>query len=235
MRRVIYAVLIVILFTAPVRAGDIQPHVTAYGTAVIAVVPDEMRWYLKIENRGPEIEAMAKRHSAIVSDVIAFLDDTGIAEEDIQTSMMQFGEQWEYQKDRRVKTGYYASSQITFKLSNLSKYQVLWEGLSQRPGASIQNISYGCSGRMEIQERARRDALLAAEEKAMAMAAALRVRLGSPLVLEEALPRNHDLMPNTLMANESAFKSGSQPVRSIALGKIEIKSRVKVIYRLISD
>jgi len=232
---IIYIMALIILSAVSAWAGEIQPRVTAYGTAIIEVTPDEMFWSLNIENRGSVINTIASRHSSIVAEIIAFLDDMEVAENDVQTSMMQFGEKWVYKDGQRFKTGYYASSQITFKLTDFLQYQPLWEGLSERPGVSIHNIRYGYSKHIEIQNKATNDALLVAGKKALAMAETLKVGLGNPLLLEENPSLKTDFRSNALMANGASFKSASPETRGFALGKIKIQSRVKVVYGLVSE
>ncbi len=105
-------------------------------------------------------------------------------------------------------------------------------GLAKIKDTSIQNIGYGYSKHIEAQNKARIDALLAARETAFTMAKTLGVDIGGPLMIEDdqsyAVPRRS----NMLMADEAKFRSGSQNSGGYALGKIEVTSRVKVVYQL---
>lgn len=234
MKKIFWAIAFVLFLNMPVWADIDEPHVTAYGTATVEVVPDEMFWSLKINNRGTSIEEIAKQHSKVVLSVLSFLSETGVAKDDTQTSMMRFGENWEYTNGRRVQKGYFASSQVTFKLTDFTKYQHLWIGLSKIKDMSIQNIGYGYSKRIEAENKARIDALLVAKEKAHAMAKTLSVDLGDPLVIEDNQSFVEPLRSKKLMASDAGLGPGSQDAGGIALGKILIKSNVKVVY-LIRD
>ncbi len=233
MKKIFWTITAVLILSMPAWAQDIGPHVTAYGTATLEVTPDEMIWSLKVTNRGPDIKGLAKQHSNIVLSVLSSIGKTGVAKDDTQTSMMQFGENWVHQNGRRIQDGYFASSQVTFKLTDFTKYQHLWTGLSKIKDTSIQNIGYGYSKRIEVQDKARIDALLVAQKKAHIMAKTLNVDLGVPLVIEDnpsfAEPRRF----NMLMASDAGYGSGSQNAGGFALGKILIKSNVKVVYQLI--
>lgn len=207
-----------------------KPHVVAYGTGTVEVIPNEMFWSLKVINKGPDIKEITKQHSNIVLSVLSLLSETGVAKDDTQTSMMQFGKNWEHASGRRVQKGYFASSQVTFKLTDFTKYQHLWVGLSTIKDMNIQNIGYGYSKRIEAENKARIKALLVAKEKAHTMAKTLNVDLGDPLLIEENQSFNEPLRTKMLMENSASFRSGSQDTGSFALGKILIKSNVKVVY-----
>ena len=231
MKKILSVLIFVMALNLPAWAEDTDPRVTVYGTAVVEVTPDEMNWSLKVSNKGPGIEALAEQHSEIVLSVLSFIGKAGVAKDDTQTTMMQFGENWEHSNGRRVQKGYFASSRITFKLTDFSKYQYLWTGLAEIKDMSIQNISYGYSKRTEAQDKARVDALLAAREKAVTMAKTLDVRLGAPLVIEDDPSYAEPRRSNMMMAEAAGFKSGSQG-GGYALGKIEVMSRVKIVFEL---
>src|SRR5690349_14219519 len=46
------------------------PHITVYGTATTEVVPDQMRWFLHVENRGPSLDSVAAEHTSVVGAVL---------------------------------------------------------------------------------------------------------------------------------------------------------------------
>jgi uncharacterized protein YggE len=191
-----------------------------------------MYWTLKVSNRGSRVQELARQHSDIVVSAISFVNDAGVLEENIQTGMMQFGENWTHQNGRRVQEGYFASSQISFKLTDFTQYQHLWIGLSKIRDMSIQNIGYGYSKYREVQDKTRLDALLAAQKKAYAMAETLNVGLGDPLVIEENQVFAETRRSNMLMAEATGPGSVSNDTGGVALGKILINSSVKVVYQI---
>ncbi len=230
MKKIFWIITFVLILNLPVWADAEQPHVTAYGTGTVEVTPDEMFWSLKITNKGIGIEEIAKQHSKIVLSVLSLLGETDIAKDDTQTSMMQFGENWEHEKGRRVQKGFFASSQVTFKLTDFTKYQHLWTGLSKIKDMSIQNIGYGYSKRIEAQKKARIKALLAAREKAYIMAETLGVDLDGPLVIEDNQSFKKPWKSTMLMESSAGSRSVSQDIGGFALGKILINSNIKVVY-----
>ena len=233
MKKIFWIIGFILLLNVPAWAQDIQPHVTVYGTATRQVTPDEMIWSLKVAKKGPGIPELAKQHSSIVLSVLSIIDKTGVAKEDTQTAMMQFGENWEHQNGGRIQNGFFASSQVTFKLKDFTKYQQLWTELSNIKDLSIQNIGYDYSKRIEAQDKARIDALLVAQKKAQTMAETLNAALGDPLVIEDDQAFAEPRGANLLMASEAVYRSGSPAAGGFALGKILIKTNVKLVYQLI--
>ncbi len=230
MKKIFWAIAFVLLLNMPVWADTDKPHVTAYGTATVEVIPDEMFWSLMITNKGPGIKKIAKHHSEIVLSVLSFLDKTGVDRDDTQTSMMQFGENLEYVNGRRVQKGYFASSKVAFKLIDFNRYQHLWTGLSIINNVSIQNIGYGYSRHIKAQNKAMINALLAAKEKAHTMAKTLCVDLGDPLVIEDNQSSIEPRRSKMLLESNARVGAATQNPGGFALGKIVIKSNVKVVY-----
>ena len=148
--------------------------------------------------------------------------------------MMQFNENWTHVKGESVLDGYYASTTVSFKLLDFKKYGLLWGNIANTPGGSIQNISYGYAKQKNVQMQAKIKALKAAKEKARLMSQALNENKNSisktPYLIEE-IP-DADLTPNTIMARASFAKVAGSEVQAFSLGKIKIKSQVRVVYLL---
>jgi len=85
-----------VLFCSVFSAADIfdEPHVAVYGTAEIKVAPNEMNWRLAVRNEDKELSPTAQRHAEIVNRVVDFLKGLNIEKDKLQTSRMQFGENW---------------------------------------------------------------------------------------------------------------------------------------------
>jgi uncharacterized protein YggE len=230
-KHVFTAVLLVC--AAGASAQTLQPpHISVYGTADINVTPNEMNWTLLVLNEGKELAPTASEHARTVARVLEFLKSLNIDQQKLQTSNMQFGERHEYQERRNVKVGYYASTNIGFTIKDLDLYQKLWFGLSEISQVSIQNVSYSHSDRIRLQNEARQKALLAAREKADALARTLGSKIGAPLQIEEQ-PSQAPPVPFARMASNVAFDGaeGAQP-QTLQPGRITITAQVRVTFKL---
>jgi len=220
-----------------VMGADEVPHVVAYGSATIDVVPDQMVWSLKLENKGKLLEEVAERHVLIVQSVLDFLRESGIEKTDVQSSDMEFGDNWEYRKDVRVKVGYSAASTQTFTVKDTEKYKSLWLGLAKIDGVSVDKVGYDHSQRIAYQNESRQKALLAAKEKAEAMAKVLGAQIGEPLAIEErdagaGYMRSDRPVMNYIRLQEPPGVTYAS--EGLAAGKFPIWTRVEVTFRLIA-
>ena len=221
-----------LMFTVLVSsAADNPPHVTVYGTATTSVAIDQMDWKIRISNKEPGLEEVAKTHSSTVQSVLDFLMENDLPEHCIQTSGMEFGEHFVSSKLKgRVRDGYQASSSINFKVTDLSKYKDLWSGISRMKNVSLNGITYDNSNRIKHQNETRQKALLAAKEKAETLAITLDSEIGKPLFIEEerfGYSRNN--FNNVYATNEQAVINDA-----FAPGQIPITVQIKASFLLVT-
>ncbi|MDB6064484.1 MAG: hypothetical protein JWR26_692 [Pedosphaera sp.] len=237
-KTIIAAIIISVLLSALAHSEEITlPHVTVYGTATTEVVPDQMVWSLKIENKGAALDGVARDHSKVVESVLKFLRDAKVDDKAIQTSQMEFGENWEYLSSSRVKAGYYAATSVSFKITDLNLYQTLWFGLSKMPQVSVAAVTYDHTRRIQYQNETRQKAVQAAKEKAASMARALGSEISEPLLVEEDIALESPWSGNNAMYNNVRVSQndGGAQIESVAPGTIPIKTRVRAAFRLVTS
>ncbi len=222
--------LFIFLFTPAAYSEGIElAHVTVFGTAVTEVVPNKMLWNIRVMNKGQLLESVTKRHLDIIRDVTILLKEAGIGE-DLQTSRMEFGENWEYRSGTRVKEGYYAQTFITFSMTDFNVYKELWLGLSRFDSVSVLNVSYDHTERIRYQNETRVNALLAAKEKAGLLAKSIGSEIAEPLLIEEEWTGD-DVRLKVNVA-EARFDGSDTP--SVSPGLISITMRIKAAFRLVT-
>lgn len=210
-----------------------QPHIDVFGSAKEQVVPNVMNWNLKVENKEASLEGVSEKHSKIVSQLLKVIESKGVVKKTIQTSGMSFGENIVYRDRSRVQEGYLASTVISFKLTNFKQYQPLWLALSQINGVSVSGVSYDYKQRIELQNKVRQLALLAAKEKAQAMAETLNLNIGDAISISEIdNSYSGSNRSNVLSYSEGAGQSSSSVV---APGTISISMKVKLVMSLVAQ
>jgi uncharacterized protein YggE len=231
-------ILLAALVICPVSAianKDIeQPHVSVYGAAEIKVVPNEMVWSLNVTTKDKILTAVAQKQMDAVKHVLDFLKELGIEEKKLQTSQMRFGENWKTVDRERVRDGYYATTSVSFTISDFDLYQKIWFGLSGIDSVSIENTSYTHSDRIRYQNESRQKAVLAAREKAIALAATLGSGIAEPLIIEEVSEPTigTGLFLNNTVNFESTMAADYTTDDILALGTISINTRVRVVFKL---
>jgi uncharacterized protein YggE len=237
MTRILCALLLILAAAGGSLADELEvPHIVVYGTAETEVVPDQMLWRLTVKNLGEELSVVAEEHSRTVEQVLATVSGSGVPRDDLQTSRMEFGENWRHERGSRLFDGYFAATRVSFKTKDLDSYLQLWSSLARIEGVSVDGVHYDLSERIEIQNETRRKALLAARDKAQDLAETLGVRMGEPLLIEEDPPGIGPEKRLSMASNvRQAVGEGAGGGGGLAPGRIPIKMRVRVAFRLITE
>jgi uncharacterized protein YggE len=193
-------------------------------------VPDELIWSLSVKTVGADISNVASSHVRDVSDVLDYLK-TKSSEEDLKTSRMQLNDNKVYRDRTWVKEGFYASTNIKFKGLDFSDYLSCWMKLSEFKNLIINNVSFGVSNRIAVQNETRLKAVRAAKQKAVALAEAMEVTLYEPLMIEEIYGVAPDVrLQKGVGGFERMADSWGEDV--ISPGTESIKVQVKVMFRI---
>ena len=225
--------LAVIVICSGFSAAEVleQPHIAVFGTAEIKVTPNEMVWSLAVNTKDKNLPVVAENHTDAVKKVLEFLKTLEIKKETLQTSRMQYVEDWKTVNRERVKVGYHASTSNGFTISDFDLYQKIWFGLAEIDGVSIESTRYAHSDRIRYQNESREKAVLAAREKAVNLAKTLGSQIVEPLKIEE-VPQQTYLAGSNFLSNASYDMSRDTPTTVLALGQISISTKVKVIFKL---
>ena len=235
MKAILLAIAVLVKPMASSAADVALPHVTVYGTATTEVTPDLMNWRLKVRNQEAGLEKVAQAHSASVKLILDYLKLQKLPKDSVQTSGMEFGENWVYKDRTKVKEGYLASTDISFKIIDLKKYKDLWIGISRLQNVSLTGVYYDHSKRIEYRNETRKKALLAAKKKAEALALALGSKIGKPLFIEEELiryPVSGANFSNSITTEQGGAAAGNT---SLAPGQIPLTMQVRVSFLLVTD
>jgi len=228
---------VLVLLAGAVRADDEleldPPHITVYGTAITEITPDRMVWLLAVRNEAPTLQEAAEIQARSVQEVLALLAARGIAERTVETARTELAEVHGARTSFRSRSGYAASTGISFGCSDFSQYEALWTGLAKIQHVSVRSVLYDHSRRAELENETRKQAVLAAKEQALSLVGTLGAKLGAPLLVEEHPRLNEGWgQPVTLgdigKIRDEAHRSGD----ILAPGKIAIRIRVKVIFGL---
>jgi uncharacterized protein len=183
MKHVLF-ILLVLGFTFSF-AQENQRYINVNGTSEIILPADQVEFTVRIYVVDESIEASKKSNDEYLNLLLQILKNTGISNDDIDVSPLSLGKNYELTDRVKKQNGFYTEVNVTFGLTDLSKYYELTNKLASNDNFEVLHSNYNISD-YEIQHKAAyQKALIAAREKAEYMAAGLGVQVGDVLEIEE--------------------------------------------------
>jgi uncharacterized protein len=165
----------------------LPPLVTTNGSAEIKVSPDLADLSFSVTVRDSDFAKARKLQAARAAKVLAALHDEGIENKDIQTSQVLFSTEYGSNKSgETARINFYEFSQ-TFNctLHDISKVPDVTFSVVNSGATGVQHAVLRASNIRKYQDQARVQAIGAAKEKALALAAALNCEIGKPYSIAE--------------------------------------------------
>ena len=222
--------LAILLFTTlPAFADAPVRKVTVIGTAIIHVVPDQMKWTVQVSINDSTLAKAKTRHDASLAAALAYLKGLGSAIQDLQTGGIRF--------DRNMYPGdssfykanpFSCATQVTFTLTDFDKYGPIADALAKLDGVQVQGVEYATSKEAETRREALKRALLDAHSKAGDLATTADCYINKPLEVIEQEGFN----PRPAMFNSMAVRSNGGGTPDAVAGQIDISARVQATYDL---
>jgi uncharacterized protein YggE len=188
-RSVFPAALALSALALPALAQDLVPGrpertVSVTGTADIQVPPDRAEVALGVETKDPVLAAATRENDERVRRVLAFLRQSGIPEDRIQTDYISILPVYNERDSKRLEY-YQVRKAITASVSDLPGFDALLSGAVERGITHVLDVTFRTTELRRHRDEARERATRAAREKAQGMAAALGARLGPVTHLSE--------------------------------------------------
>jgi hypothetical protein len=230
-----YLILIAILSSQPATAQQGEQTIAVTGHATLKVEPDVVGFTIMISARDSTIEGAKVGHDRRARAVIHLLDELGVPEENVKTDHMHLQEDWMYRSESSV---YRAEQSMGIVLTDVEGWEGLLARLIDVGATGLQGVSFWTteldSLRLVISEMALRDAV----RKAESMAAALGKQLGEIVTVTdgEELDSRFIFPQERISVTASAYTVPShlQEMAPISRpGFIELKSRTRIVFRLI--
>jgi uncharacterized protein YggE len=216
--------LLLVCFASP-KAQENKRYINITGTSELILPADQMNFTVQIKTINDSIEESKKANDNHLNELMVLLKSTGIILNDITTSPITLGKNYEYKNSERIQKGFFTEVNVSFLLKDLSKYYEITNKLSS--GKSFDNINsnYAVSD-YELQNKlAYQKALKAAKEKAENMAITMGLKLGDVLEIDET--NYAQAYPNP---SNAITIVNSQDVN--ILGKVTIRKSVRVKFAI---
>ena len=221
--------LFIALFFASVGAfaqESAQSLVTVTGKGTVNVVPDKVLIRARVEHTGKSAAEVKKQNDSVVDQVINYLKSQGIEPRNFQTEYINLNKDFNY---NTKETFYSANQAISIQLMDLDEYETIMTGLLESGLNRIDGIQFQTSDKEELESRARKLAVLDAQEKAREYAQALGQEIGKAQNINEMQSGN---FPPQYRVMEMQ-SSDSEEKQTIAPGEMEITVKVNVGFLLL--
>ncbi|MDX2177700.1 MAG: SIMPL domain-containing protein [Candidatus Sumerlaeia bacterium] len=233
------------------RSDDVRPHgaaavakaprtISVTGEAEVLVEPDFVEVIVGTEGRSRSAqEARGACNARMAAVLAAARSSAGIAEKDLATDQFQLEPVYEWENNRQRFVEYVCRKTLVVTLREPERLDALVEALVTAGADTMQGVEFRTSDLRKHRDEARRLALLAAREKADAMAGVLGEDIGAPQSIGESYSmwspydsgRSARMMAQNVSQEMSGGSASDEP-SSTALGRIRVRASVSVLFEL---
>lgn len=225
------------LTCTPALAADHAPPrtISTTGEAVVNVVPDEVVLGLGVETFAPRLEDAKRANDERAAKLVSVIKAAGVEEKHIQTATLQLEIRYRSSRPSEGIDGYYARRSYSVTLKQPQKLEALLDSALTGGANQILGIDYRTAQLRTHRDAARKMAIKAAKEKAVALAAELDCAVGAPRTISEGhvgyspWGRMNMMTQNVMQEGGSA---GAEGVEATPFGQIGINAHVSVTFDL---
>ena len=171
-------ILVLLLLASPLLWAESEERsITVIAEGYVEAVPDTLSFSISVKRTAEDTKTARAATDRIVKEVLEQARSLGIAKDDIDSSAMQAGPEYEWRQQKRHYLGESVVRTVTFKLRDLELYPALVQKLS--------NLSLEQMGRAQLShsklEQLRLDALKVAIARGKARAATIAGEIDAKL------------------------------------------------------
>jgi uncharacterized protein len=201
----------------------------AYGETKVA--PDMATINFAVVTEAATAQEAMRENARRMSEVMAALRRSGIAERDVQTSGLNLNPQYRYEENQPPRlTGYQATNQVTVTVNDLARLgpsvdAVVGAGVNQ-----IGGVGFGLKDPAAAENAARQAAVRALQAKAYLYAGAVNLKVKRLVSLTEGT--SFTAPPPMPMARMAAMEMAADAKTSVSPGELRVRVDVSGTYEL---
>ncbi|HEX3043422.1 MAG TPA: SIMPL domain-containing protein [Bacillota bacterium] len=235
--------VVVLISSLPGLALDdaVQHTITVTGEAEVNVIPDEVILSLGVETSDKDLNIAKKLNDERIKKIISFAKTFQIDSKYIQTDYLDIEPRYaNYEKQTFL--GYYIRKNIVITLKDISKFDDLLSGVLTVGANYVHGIQFKTTELRKYKDQARKLAIKAAQEKAVALSGELGQKIGKPINISEDYAdwfssyrgwwgsAGGGVMTQNVIQNAAGESMSVED--TVAPGQIGIKARITVIFEL---
>ena len=205
------------------------PKINVSGEGKIKTAPDNAIITISQETKGLIAMNVKKENDAKIDLILKFIKKMNIAPTDYLTQKVTLNPVYDYENKKQE---YIASQTVSVFLKDLSKYDVLMNGLIENGVNKIDNVEFKSSKLAQLQSEARKLAIKDAKMKADDYVSVLGQKVGKAFTISDNTT-NYNPQPVVFATMKSvSMNDGNAPKETLAAGDIEIVVNVNVSFIL---
>ncbi len=204
------------------------PMINVSGEGKVKVIPDQASISISIETKGTKAADVKAENDKKMDAILKFIKKSNIAKEDFQTQRVSLNPNYDYDKK---KHNYIATQSLQILLKDLTKYDVLMEGLVNEGINRIDNVEFKSSKMTQLQSEARKLAMKDAKVKAEDFVSVLNQKVGKAFLISDN-SQVYAPQPRMYTMKTMAMDVAEAPRETLAAGEIEITANVSVSFIL---
>ena len=211
--------------------GGQQQGIWVTGRGEVQAVPDVASLNLGVQAQATTVAAAQQQASQAMDAVMTALDDSGVAEKDIQTTSFNIWQQsrWDPDTQQEIVTGYQVSNSIQVTVRDVDTVGEVIDAAVTAGGDYIRvnGIQFEVDDPSGYLEEAREKAMADAKAKAAQLADLADVTLGEPSFITEG-----SQTPVVYAAREYAMSDSMEAAGAPAIspGETTIVATVQIVY-----
>ena len=213
--------------------------ISTSGEAIIYVQPDEVIFNFGVETRDASLDEAESANDVIASKLVAAVRELGVEEKHIQTDQLQVDLVYRNHNHWEIE-GYEVTRSYCVRLKDTKKFPPLVKTVLKSGANRIDGFEFRTTELRKHRDKARELAMIAAKEKAEALASTLKCSVGEPRTIQESgghfgymgyMNRRGSISQNTM---QSMPVEGGASNTQLPLGQIAVQGNVSVSFDLIT-
>lgn len=229
MKRVLGVVSLLFIFSHTVFA-----NVDVIGEASIMVVPDQVRITVGVDTRAKTLPLARQKTDKKIARILKVLRDNGVAREDVQMDHITVNPIY-MDYESLILKGYTVQKNVIFCVKKVDTFEHIMSSVLEAGANSVGGIQFETTKLDALQIKARKQAILAAKDRAAYLANELGLQIGRAMHISDTSSKQSgsDLLREYAARAKSvtATDSGS----AFSIGQIEVSAQVSVQFKLLEE
>ena len=221
-------------------AQQVEPPrtISTAGESVVYVVPDEVVVTLGIETFDKGLDESKSANDAASKTLLAAFKNLGVEERHIQTNTLEVEIRYRSNRPWEGIEGYIARRAYSVTLKDAKKLEPAIDAALKNGANQLMGIAYHTSELRKHRDQARKMAIKAAKEKAVALAGELAATVGAPRSISEGHSGHFGsaYRSNSFNSSQNVVQvnagGGGESGAATPMGQIGISASVNVVFDL---